>query len=250
MASWKLDCESLLNCYTENQPEVKPKTGHFVDFDVFKTIESGDHCHGDHSKECKAIDRVVAALDYYQFLVLAPKAAKYGKEPRTAFTSFCHELYPKKVMLNDYIHWVLHHKDPESIKAIRGRLHFLCESAKRCGAATRHFRNRRDDIDEDDDVAPNWFIDKMDSIHFNVYHLTELGLRVPAEVMESGLAPNDEKQDESNLVDEALRRMGREIESKRTVFSSERLDGAVNSKFTLQIDGQTGSGQSNVDNGT
>ena len=227
-----------------------------IDLSLFEQIQIGDHCRGKHGAECHAVDRVVAALDYYQFLVLTPKAAEYGKEPRTAFTSFCHELYPKRVMLNDYIHWVLHHNDPESIKAIRGRLHFLCESAKRCGAATRHFRNRRDDCNDDDDgnddddVTSNWFIDKMDSIHFNVYHLTELGLRVPAEVMESELTPNDEKLDESNLVNEALRRMGMVIESKRAVFSSERLDGAVNSKFTLQIDDQTESGQNNVDNGT
>ena len=209
-------------------------------FSIFQFIESDDHCDGDHSTKCKAMERVTAALDYYHFLVVAPMATKYGKDPRIAFTSFCLELYPKKSLLNDYIHWVLHHNDPDSVMAMRQQLHFVCESAKRCGATTRHYRDRRDDVHEAavpaDDAESNWFVDKMDCIHFNVYHLHELGLRVSKETMENELEPDGTKQNESESVDLALKRMSKVIQTKRAMFTTERLDGAANSKFTLQID--------------
>ena len=214
-----------------------------LDPKLFEQIESGDHCHGGHhGAECKAVDRVVAALDYYHFLVLAASGHKLVDDPQAAFSAFCEELYSRRHLLNDYIHWVLHHKDPESVQLLRSRLHFICDSAKHCGATTRHYRGRRGDGNGADDAPPNWFTEKMDCIHFNVYHLNELGLRVSAETMESELAPNDEKQDESHLVDLALKRMTEIIEAKRALFSTERLDGATNSKFTLQIDEQKESG--------
>ena len=205
-----------------------------IDFNLFRNIEPGDHCGGnEHHGHCQSLERVVAALDYYQFLVLSKETAKYGTEPKAAFTSFCEELYPKKVLLNDYIHWVLHHKDPESVKALRKRLQFLCDSATSCGATTRHYRVRGDDEDGAEDAPPNWFVDKMDSIHFNVYHLNELGLRVEVDSAEN--TSEDEKRGDSDLVDQDLKNMTKVIEAKRAFFSNERLDGAANSKFTLQI---------------
>ena len=216
-----------------------------IDFKLFESIESGDHCHGRHGAECKAMDRVVAALDYYQFLVIGATAKQLVDDPRAAFTAFCEELYPKGVLLNDYIHWVLHHKDPRSVKAIRGRLQFVCESAKLCGATSRHYGDRRVGGD-----GANWFTEKMDSMHFNIYHLYELGLRVSPEVMQKEMASGDEEQDESDLVNSSLKRMGREIETKRALFSTERLDGATNSKFTLQIDEQKEGGHGKGGDGT
>ena len=213
-----------------------------MDLAVFQDIDGGDHCDGDHHKECKAMHRVTAALDYYQFLVLSESAKKYVSDPIMAFQSFCDDIYSKRNMLSDYIHWVLKHKDPESLTAIRKRLHFVCESAKNCGATTRHYRDRRVDGDGANKKQSSWFTEKMDIIHFNVYHLHELGLRVPAETMQPDLKEDGDEQDESLLVDHALKKMAKVIESKRAMFGSERLDGAKNSKFTLQISEQKESG--------
>tara|TARA_B100001765_G_scaffold210329_1_gene171483 strand:- start:401 stop:1135 length:735 start_codon:yes stop_codon:yes gene_type:complete len=217
-------------------------TMQLLDLSLFEQMEGGADCGGEHGAECQAADRVVAALDYYQFLFFAASAPSLVAEPEAAFAAFCEEMYSKRHLRNDYIHWVLHHRDPESVQLTRSRLQFTCDSAKHCGATTRHYRDRRGDDNGADDAPSNWFTEKMDCIHFNVYHLNELGLRVSAETMESELAPNDEKQDESHLVDLALQRMTEIIESKRALFSTERLDGATNSKFTLQIDEQKESG--------
>ena len=217
--------------------ETKVNVEHIVDFNLFQDIESGDHCDGE-GGYCKALERVIGALDYHQITIVNSLDDKYGDGPRAAFTAFCDELYPKRAMLNDYIHFVEHHADPKSIEYIKGRLHFNCESAKKCGATTRHYRDRREDSTGAKGVESNWFIDRVDSVHFMVHHLTELGLRVSAEeTMESAVAlSDDEEEDESLLVDLALKRMGKVIEAKRALFSNERLDGATNSKFTLQID--------------
>jgi hypothetical protein len=215
-----------------------------VDFSVFDNIQSGDHCAGKKPAGCcKVLDRVITTLDYHQMTIVNPSAAaKYGAEPESAFTAFCDELYSKRNMVNDYIHFIKHHADPASIEYIKQRLHFECDSAVKCGATTRHYRDRRDDSNGGNGSKLKWFTDRMDSIHFMVHHLTELGLRVPAKAMESERASDDEEKDDSFLVDVALQRMGKEIESKRSAFSTERLGGATNSKFTLQIEDQKESG--------
>lgn len=180
------------------------------------------------------MDRVVAALDYYQFLVLGAAAAELVEDPKSTFTAFCDELYPKRMLMDDYIHWVLHHKDPENIKALRARLHFICESAKLCGATSRHYRERQNDGKGADD-ATNWFTEKMDVLHFNVYHLHELGLRVEPDVIQKEVATDHEETDEAHSVKLALQRMAEVVEAKRAAFSTERLDGNSNSKFTLKV---------------
>ena len=208
-----------------------------MDFSVFEHVEDGDECNGKPHEKCKAMERIITALRYYQQLVLSANTVKYGKDPRAVFNSFCNDLYPKGAMLNDYIHWVLHHKDEESLKAIRKQLNFICESAKQCGATTRHYRDRTQGDNEGDNDESSWFTEQMDRVHFNIYHLHELGLRVSAEVLESEVGPDDdEKQDESHLFDLAMKRMAREMKEKRGVFGSERLDGSTNAKFTLKVD--------------
>ena len=158
---------------------------------------------------------------------------KYGDDPKAAFIAFCDELYPRVAMLNDYIHFAEHHADPASIEYIKSRLQMQCQNATKCAATSRHYRDRRQDVQ--DGIESNWYIDRIDTIHFMVHHLTEMGLRVSAEVMESVVLSDDEKVNESVLFDHALKRMAEEVESKQVVFPTERLDGVVNAKFTLQI---------------
>ncbi len=215
-----------------------------MDLSVFENIECGDNCGGSKPAGCcRSLDRVVALLDYHQMTVVDPESvSKYGDDGESAFTAFCDAVYCKRNMVNDYIHFVNAHSDPQSVEYMKGRLHFGCESVRKCGATTRHYRDRGDDSNGGNGSECNWFTDRMDSIHFLVHHLTELGLRVPAKAMESELASDDEEKDDSFLVDVALQRMGQIIESKRTALSTERLGGATNSKFTLQIDEEKESG--------
>ena len=213
--------------------DTKMKVEDIVPFSVFQKIGCDDHCDGRHPETCKGLDRVIAAMDYHQWLAVNPLDEKYGDDPKAAFIAFCDELYPRIAMLNDYIHFVEHHADPASIEYIKSRLQMQCQNATKCAATSRHYRDRRQD--DHSGMESNWYIDRIDTIHFMVHHLTELGLRVSAEVMESVVISDDEKVNESVLFDGALKRMAEEVESKQAVFPTERLDGVVNAKFTLQI---------------
>ena len=222
----------------------KMKVEDVVPFSVFQKIECDDHCDGRHPETCKGLDRVIAAMDYHQWLVVNPLDEKYGDDPKAAFIAFCDELYPRIAMLNDYIHFAEHHADPASIEYIKSRLQMQCQNATKCAATSRHYRDRRQD--DHDGMESNWYIDRIDTIHFMVHHLTELGLRVSAETMQSVVISDDEKVDESVLFDHALKRMAEEVESKQDLLSNERLGGMDNVKFTLQIhedkDGGTAKG--------
>ena len=209
------------------------KVEDIVPFSVFQHIQSGDQCDGKHPGTCKGLDRMIAALDYHQCTIVNPLQEKYGDDPKATFISFCDELYPKTTMLDDYVHFVEHHADPSSLEYIKGRLHLKCESATKCGATTRHYRDRADD--HNDGIESVWCIDRIDSVHFMIHHLTELGLRVSLETKESAVVSDDEKQVDLDVVDHDLKRTVKEVDSKRAVFSNERLDGIENTKFTLQI---------------
>ena len=178
---------------------------------------------------------MTAALDYYGVLVIGALGSQLVDDPKAVFTDFCEKVYPKKYFLNDYIHWVLHHKDEAEITQLRSNLHFICESAKLCGATTRHYRDRRVTTNENDGEERNVFIEKMDSIHFNVFHLNELGLRISSEDLKIEITENDKGKDEEHLKELKLKRMAEIIAMKRQFFSAERLDGDNNLKFTLQI---------------
>ena len=207
----------------ENYPELK----------LFENIASDDLCV-EHHEKCLCLDRVVAALKYYQFLVLSRITKNHLDNPKEMFGEFCDKYYPKHFFLDDYIHWISHHKSAEQTMAIRERLHFVCDSAKLCGAVTRHYRDRRAD-GGGDDATTNWYTDVMDAIHFNLYHLEELGLRTQIESIDCELASDDEKRDDRECVNDCLKKMIREVDSKRNTFRTGRLDVATNSKFNLQV---------------
>ena len=206
-----------------------------IDLKVFENIAEDDHCDGKHGKHCQCMVRVTAALDYYGVLVIGALGNQLVDDPKAVFTDFCEKVYPKKYFLNDYIHWVLHHKDEEEITKLRSSLHFICESAKLCGATTRHYRDRRVTTDENDGEERNVFMEKMDSIHFNVFHLNELGLRISSEDLKIEITENDEGKDEEHLKELQLKRMAEVIATKRELFGAERLDEDTNFKFTIQV---------------
>ena len=178
-----------------------------------------------------------------------PLDEKYGDDPRAAFVDFCDQLYSKKEMLNDYIHFQEHHSDPKTIDHIQGRLYMKCESAQKCGATSRHYRDRGDGDNDGNGLESSWCIDRIDSIHFTVNHLTELGLRVNMSDVESELAADGQEVVDSDSVDVALKRLAEVIKAKRATFSNERLDGTTNSKFTLQVDEVKESGDQSGNDG-
>ena len=142
-----------------------------IDFSVFENIEVDDG---------KAMDRIVAILEYHQFVMNNELNEKCDGDLKKVFISFCRDIYTQKSMLDDYIAFTEHYADTKSLEEIKNRLKFHCENANKCGSTGRHYRDRRQDShkEEDDDVDTKWFIDRVDSIHFMVHHMVQLGMRV------------------------------------------------------------------------
>lgn len=197
--------------------------------DTQLSMEYMGHCDGEHCEKCEGLQRVITALDKHQ------KFLDSRNDDNTAFLAFLDKHYPSNVLLNDYIHFVEHHADQNSIEFIRSRLQRGCESAVDCGATARHYRDRRDEKTNGNMIESNDLMDRIDSIHFMVHHLHELGLRVSVKMPGSVVDEDDEKYSKSELKTLALKEMSDEVDAKKAHFTTERLDGVANSKFTLQI---------------
>ena len=82
-------------------------TKYIVDLAPFEHVQDHKQCSGDHNGNCKRLDRVIEALDYHQYL----RIDAVELDAQSAFRTFCDEHYAKKTMIDDYIHFVLHHAD-------------------------------------------------------------------------------------------------------------------------------------------
>ena len=150
------------------------------------------------------------------------------------FTAFCDKHYPENEMLSDFIHFIERHSDMDSVSKIASKLQFECGGVSECGGTARHFRERGGlGQNEEEKGATNFYMEQMDKLHFYLCHLEEMGLRIPTQLIENEMKAMDEEQEEQSLVDEAVKKMTKQIAARRNVLSVERLDGATNNKFNL-----------------
>ena len=84
-----------------------------IDFALFRRFKINEQCHGD----CDSLSRIIQTVDFQQFLVNAPKDMDSDNDIDAVaiITAFCEQSYPKRPLLNDYIHFMEHHSDPKSI---------------------------------------------------------------------------------------------------------------------------------------
>ena len=209
-------------CYqsTMNDKEKKEDDAidNIIDFKIFEDLDDDN----------KRMDRMIAALEYYQNLVLSLGAMVSTGDRQKTFTAFCQEVYTKTVFLDDYIHCIPLLKDPLKV---REKLQFEAESEAVSSVITRHYAERRAD-----DASWSWFGEKMDSLHFYLHHLSDVGLR--EESKDSDNAPDDDMNDDDTLDENAVKRLAQNVLSKRKFFSSERLDGIYgvkSSKVKLSV---------------
>ena len=207
--------------------------GAIPDVNLFENMSVVEHCKAFEEMKnedksvimCPAMKRLLAILNYYNSLMVSHGD---GEEEilRSQFIAFCDNHYDQKWMLEDHIHLLTNHSDPMTTKNLAARLEWKCfEEFKQCHVTTRHYRNRQRDGKEGIHI----YIDMMDSLHFNILHLNDVGLRVNV-----NLEHESNYDDDDSLVNEAYLRMTREIILKREEGFLERLDGAgKGSKFSL-----------------
>ena len=135
-----------------------------------------------------------------------------------------------------YIVLVDNYTDYNDDTIARPRLSPRPPSVAECGGTTRHYRDRqRDSNTQSEEADSNLFLDLIDTLHFNVFHLEHVGLRVPLLHNDDDLkADDDDDECEEDLVDAEVRRVAAEIHHLRSQFAFERIDNTKNSKFTIK----------------
>ena len=132
------------------------------------------------------------------------------------------------------------HSDSASLSAMAAQLKSRCAGPAKCEWTQRHFgRDAHSLSHSETETEFNFFIATIDTLHFNVFHLRDVGLRIDL----SDLKTDDDDDakdidDDSSLVDAAMLRIRDIIRLKRKQFAFDRMDGAdAKNKFT--IDGAT-----------
>ena len=238
----KDDDEELKESSLSPQQYAIPKTHSLLkaavpDLKLFENMNVVEKCkafvgaeHDDEIILCPAMKRMMAVLNYYNSLMVK---AVNGNETfaQLEFIEFCDRCYGQKSMLEDHIHFVTNHSDLVSSTAMATTLKWKCFGfLKDCNITTRHYRNRQQEEQEE----VHFYIDIMDSLHFNMLHLVDAGLRVNI-VQKDDDDPNELNENhKESVVDQKMLKIAQQIHRKRQQCFFERLDETKkNSKYSL-----------------
>jgi len=130
------------------------------DLSIFKLDES-------QIEDTSRVQRLVQAAKMYQYLM------RSSKDGRARFIEFCIASYRLKAMLDDHIHFVRAHSDDTSRRRIADLVGCCRLPLSECGSTARHNRNRQND----DSYDFSLYVEVMDSLHFTLFHLEQVGLR-------------------------------------------------------------------------
>ena len=219
-----------------NQPSTSQNKGkQTIDLKLFEK-HNEDEC-GD---GCSRLLRIGYALTYYQLLCKTNDPG-HGSNSQTIFIDFCSNSYPQ--CLDDYIHFISKHSDNDSLDKIRTALQknhqlIICSNINKCQCTKRHYTKRSRMNKPQNDNVYNFYISLFDRIHFVIYHLEALGLRVP---LKSKGEENQEMNHNDNYLkctDLRIGKIQKIIENKRKEIRNlnmERLDNTNNSKFNIMV---------------
>ena len=124
--------------------------------------------------QCSAVKRVLSALEMYSQMDI------YSMEQQGEFIKYMNDEY--QGFLDDYIHLMSAHS--RHLEMINSSLK-PCDISQCSHTARRHFK---DDIldgkgqDGSEDVSFRFYSSIMDSLHFYLYHLFDVGLRVRSDL--------------------------------------------------------------------
>eukprot|EP01084_Bolivina_argentea_P248781 416225_1 len=150
---------------------------------------------------CQSIDRIVQSLKYYASLT------RKSIECQNAFSDFIKTTYPN--YLNDIIHLITAHE--ADLELIHNKLfnHYKfhkCELSS-CILTERHYENK----DENDEFF-NFYQNTFDSIHYYLFHLFDVGLRISTY---NDHVASDEQINSLTYVDKILSKQRQTIRVKR-----------------------------------
>ena len=160
-----------------------------LNLSIFQEPNLHENCKG--NSKCGRMLRIAVIIKYHQLLVNKGDATN----ARAILQEFVDATYSRSLLLEDYIDFFSSHSDSASRGALGGWLRTLqcsCSSVAKCTGTARHFRGRTQRDEQ------GLFLDLIDTLHFNIFHLEHVGLRVP--VHDNQDVDEDDKDDD-DLID-------------------------------------------------
>jgi len=214
----------MANAKSLRQSRRRPNANTAAAMNAFRDAIFEEHC-GD---KCLSVLRIVYSLRHYHLLL---KAKKKVDNDRTLFIEWCDSVYTAALLLDDYVHVMSKHNDITSLSAMARQIKCPCSGAAECEWTGRHFRGRGRDKAEKNAESVHFYIELMDTLHFNIFHLKEVGLRI--DVADAKTDAKAEDDDEDTLVDAEMLRIRDIIKLKREQYTFDRMDSADTNKFTI-----------------
>ena len=187
-------------------------------------------------KPNECLQRWAVVLKYAQLLMVNSDAKDFATA-RAILSEFVDATYSRSLLLADYISLFTKYSDAESREALCAHLSALkceCERVGDCAGTARHFRGRTETQSKEEKEEKELFLGLIDTVHFNVFHLEHLGLRVPSDSDAHEQKDDEMERDEHDLVDTEMRRIAKQIHRLRSLSAFPRIESTKNSKFTLQ----------------
>jgi len=214
----------MANAKSLRQSRRRPNANTAAAMNAFRDAIFEEHC-GD---KCLSVLRIVYSLRHYHLLL---KAKKKVDNDRTLFIEWCDSVYTAALLLDDYVHVMSKHNDMASLSAMARQIKCPCSGAAECEWTGRHFRGRERDKKKKNAESVHFYIELMDTLHFNIFHLKEVGLRV--DLADAKTSDDDDGDDEDTLVDAAMLRARDIIKLKRKEYAFDRMHSTEISKFTI-----------------
>ena len=180
---------------TESAEELNEST-------AFESISSSSSkCNKNNNKSsiisnCQCLKRICIGIKHYNSLCV-----DYENE-KEKFITFCIERYNN--LLDDYCHFITKHGDEyqEIGDEICNKYGYnSCVDVRKCSKIRRHYRinikeEENDFVEMNGDGYFKFFVSIFDAIHFNMFHLYSLGLRLPKYEINDIEELDDNKQEE------------------------------------------------------
>ena len=199
---------------------------------IFKNQAIVDQCIRDDIKpfeECHALNRLFCGLNYYQKL-----DTKKIKNNQQIFVAFIKDVY--SAFIDDYTHLVcIHGHEIENIHKYLTQIQSLFGTCdiKECSFTSRHYQPSESHKSPITDFTMNFYEKNMDSLHFYLLHLFQVGLRIFKIAEEEIKQQTDDESDNDKYFDATFNRINEMIKVQRDTTSFDRLKN--NNKFNLVV---------------
>ena len=190
---------------------------------------------------CASLNRLFTCLQYFSSLNVRKE-----RKHKNNLEIFSQKVYKMENLLNDYHHFIKNHS--HNLDQIQQHLSQsiptqICDDMENCQYSNRHHRvilndNNNNNNINNDVLDPNTslYIDTLDSLHFYIFHVTQIGLR--AIKSNDTEYKTDQVSSDNSYYDTSFARMRDQISSRNhstKLFDRFPAENKINSKFNINI---------------